>query len=136
MTEVYRDIQGYEGLYQISNLGNVKSLNYNHTGKEKVLSCCVDKDGYLGVVLCKNCKPKHFRVHRLVAQAFIPNPENKQYVDHVNTVRSDNSVSNLQWVTIKENQNNELTKQKMSSSHKGKFKGKHWKLENGKRIYY
>lgn len=162
MTEIWKDIEGYEGLYQVSNLGRVKSLNYNKTRKEKILSCG-DKNGYLFVVLCKNGKHKQFQVHRLVAQEFVPNPENKPYVDHINTIKNDNRVENIRWCTHKENCNNEISRENQSRSHKGKTpwnkgvsmseeykqklskvhkgktspnKGKHWKLENGKRVWY
>lgn len=134
MTEIYKDIQGYEGLYQISNLGNVKSLNYRHTGKEKILSCGNNNKGYFVVNLCKNGKLEQFLVHRLVANAFIQNPENKPCVDHINTIRTDNRVSNLRWCTQKENCNNEISKGNYSLTNKGK----HWKKDpiTNKRVYY
>ena len=116
--EVWKPIKDYEGLYEISNLGRVKSLNYKRTGKEKILKNTVCNDGYLKVGLTKNGKDKVFRIHRLVAEAFIPNPENKPYVDHINTIREDNRVENLRWATAKENNNNSLTKKKMSENHR------------------
>lgn len=73
--EIWKDIDGYEGLYQISNEGNVKSLNYSHTGKERLLKPASNRGGYLHVQLCKDGKVKHHTVHRLVAQAFIENPD-------------------------------------------------------------
>lgn len=106
--EVWKDIEGYEGLYQVSNMGNVKSVGY---GKERVLKFGKNNDGYLRVVLYKEGKGKTHKVHRLVAQAFIPNPENKEQIDHLNTIRTDNRVENLRWVTPKENNNNPLTKE-------------------------
>lgn len=98
--EVWKDINGYEGLYQVSNLGNVKSLKY---GKERILKPDVSKFGYLFVDLCKNNICKSFRVHRLVAIVFIPNLENKEQVNHINGIKTDNMVQNLEWVTAKEN---------------------------------
>jgi hypothetical protein len=106
-TEKWRDIPEYEGVYQVSNLGRVKSLNYNGTGKEKVMKPITDKDGYLFVTLCKNRNKKMYKVHRLVAQAFIPNndPEHKTEVNHINEDKTDNRTCNLNWMTRKQNVN-------------------------------
>lgn len=98
--EIWKDVKGYEGLYQVSNIGKVKSLHYN---KEKILADRFDKKGYLSVRLFKNGKSKIFKTHRLVAQAFIPNPINKEQVNHINGVKSDNRVENLEWCTNYEN---------------------------------
>ena len=106
--EVWKDVVGYEGLYQVSNMGNVKSVGY---GKERVLKPGKDSRKYLTVSLSKSKKPKTFLVHRLVAQAFIPNPDNKPCIDHINTITTDNRVENLRWVTPKENVNNPLTRE-------------------------
>lgn len=138
MDEIFILIDGYPN-YAVSNLGRVKSLGNNKTKKEKILSCGVDGGGYPIVVLHKNCKPKTFRIHKLVAQAFIPNPENKPRVDHINTIRTDNRVENLRWCTQKENCNNEISRENYSKAKKGNqnVKGKHWKLDplTGKRVY-
>lgn len=124
--EIWVDIKGYEGLYQVSNLGRVKSLeridSLGHKRKEKILKPRKNKDGYLQVVLCKEGKYKEFRVHRLVAIAFIPNTDNKPFIDHINTIRDDNRVENLRWVTHEENINNPLSKENKSESMKGKKK--------------
>lgn len=119
MEEIWRDIKDYEGLYEVNNLGRVKSLNYRRTGKEKVLKARKNSCGYLFVALCKDGVLKQFRVHRLVAEAFIPNPENKPCIDHLNTDRTDNRVENLRWCTCQENSNNPLTRQKYSEALKG-----------------
>lgn len=119
MKEVWKDIEGYEGKYQVSNLGRVKSLNYNKTGKEGMLRAGVTTDGYLQVVLYKDRKKKHHATHRLVAQTFIPNPDNKPCVDHINTIRTDNRVDNLCWVTCKENNNNPITKKRLLGNQRG-----------------
>ena len=123
--EEWRPIKGYEGLYEVSNLGRVKSLErYDTLGrkkKEKILSSKYNKYGYLRVTLYKNGIGKDFFIHRLVAEAFIPNPENKPQIDHINTIRTDNRDKNLRWVTQKENRNNELTKKHNSESQKGRI---------------
>lgn len=122
--EIWKDIKDYNGLYQISNLGRVKSLGNSATRKEKIRKLKTDKKGYYIINLFKNGKTKNYRVHRLVAEAFIPNPENKPEIDHINTIRCDNRVENLRWVTPKENKNNPLTIDKMKTSQLG---SKHWK---------
>ena len=85
MKEIWKDIKGYEGLYQISNYGEVKSLEKKagfSTRKEKILKQHLDKDGYVKVYLCKNNKVKFLSVHRLIAEAFIPNPNNFPQINH------------------------------------------------------
>lgn len=102
MEEIYKDIIGYEGLYQVSNKGNIKSLNYNKTKKEKVLQP-LNKEGYYRISLHKNAKAKWYNIHRLVAIAFIPNFENKPEINHINGIRNDNNITNLEWCTRSEN---------------------------------
>lgn len=93
--EVWKDVQGYEGLYQISNLGRVKSL-YKNT---KILMPRLNNRGYQYVMLFKDKKYKHFLVHRLVAQTFIPNPDKLPQVNHIDENKENNCVSNLEWCT-------------------------------------
>ena len=123
MKEIWKDIKGYEGLYQVSNLGRVKSLerydSYNRKVDEKILKT-KENLGYIYVNLHKNGIQKGYKVHRLVAEAFIPNPDNKPCVDHINTIKDDNRVDNLRWVTYEENMNNPATKEKCSEINKGK----------------
>ena len=109
--EYWKDIPNYEGLYQVSNLGRVKRLEsavwngYKYVSKkEHILKPHTNTHGYPSVILCKNGKHhKNHRVHRLVAQAFIPNPQNKIDINHINGIKTDNRVKNLEWVTRSEN---------------------------------
>lgn len=105
MEESWKDIEGYEGLYQVSNLGNVKSLKNNKTKKEKILKPFKTRKGYLQVILCKNKTIKRFSVHRLVANAFIENPNNYPCVNHKDECGTNNVVENLEWCTYKYNTN-------------------------------
>lgn len=126
--EIWKDVEGYEGLYQISNLGNVKSLDryvkqkdnkIKHI-KEKMLTSHDNNRGYLAVNLSKDGKTKTHTVHRLIATAFIPNPENKPCIDHINAIRTDNRIENLRWATYSENNSNPICLEKKSKVHKGK----------------
>lgn len=118
MQEIWKDIKGYEGLYQVSNLGRIKSLPrklkiYNQYGftnkysctREKILKLQQDRHGYLRVCLSKYKNKKLLQVHRLVAQAFIPNTNDLPCVNHKNENKSDNHVDNLEWCTYKYNTN-------------------------------
>lgn len=98
--EEWRDVIGYESLYQVSNLGRVKSISY---GAEKIRKPVLSSPGYFSMVLYKNNEPKLVRIHILVAVAFIPNPDNKPEVNHRFGNKNDNRVSELEWVTQSEN---------------------------------
>lgn len=101
--EEWRWIKGYEGLYMVSNMGRIFGTpKKTHCGHE--LNQKKSKAGYMSVSLCKNSVKKTCAVHRIVANAFIPNPGNKPEVNHKNGVRSDNSVANLEWATRSENE--------------------------------
>lgn len=91
--------------YMVSNLGRVKSLNYMKSGKEKILKCWVKKDGYIQIRLNKYGKGKKYYVHRLVAEAFIPNPNNLPEVNHKSEIKTQNNVENLEWCDRKYNMN-------------------------------
>lgn len=104
MTERWKDIDGYEGMYQVSDRGRVKSLNYRCTGREGFLSQAVAKIGYPVVVLCKDKIQKMYYVHRLVAKAFLDNPQRKPEVNHIDGNKENNFVENLEWATYAENQ--------------------------------
>jgi hypothetical protein len=113
MNEIWKDVSGYEGLYQVSNLGNVKSLDRMEKLKNgairkrqgRYLSLKVDKYGYLIAVLTKNARHKDFKVHRLVAAAFIGNPNDYDQVNHKDENKKNNVVTNLEWCNAKYNTN-------------------------------
>lgn len=99
MEEVWKDVKGYEGRYQVSNFGNVMSLNYRRTGKRKLLTPKINNDGRLWVALAGNGKPKPMLIHRLVATAFIENPNNYPQINHIDENPKNNCVENLEWCT-------------------------------------
>lgn len=110
--EVWKDVVGYEGKYMVSNIGNVVSLLH---GGKRFLKKIISSSGYYVIGL----HGRPVGIHRLVAAAFIPNPLNKPCIDHINTVRTDNRVENLRWVTHKENMNNPLSRKHLSDSRQG-----------------
>ena len=120
MEEIYKDIKDLEGKYQVSNFGNIMSLNYRNTGRAELLKPREDKYGYYRVCLSKKGKKDWFFVHRLVAETFLPNPENKPCINHkiegdegkkmnIVYINEDGIVneekSTIEWVTYKENSN-------------------------------
>jgi hypothetical protein len=134
--EIWRDIKGYEGLYQISNLGNVKN-----TKTLRILKACINTNGYKIVNLCRDGKTKCLQIHRLLALNFIPNNENKTCVDHINNIRLDNRLKNLRFVTNQENNMNALIRKNNTSKIKGVYFNKacnKWRAHikiNGKQIH-
>lgn len=113
MVELWKDIKNYEGLYQVSNMGRIKSLKRiikykngrNQVYNSKILKPLSYKDKYLKIVLYKNKIGKTFAIHRLVAQAFIPNPYNYPVINHKDENKHNNKVDNLEWCTVKYNNN-------------------------------
>ncbi len=109
MQETWKDIKGYEGFYQISNLGRVKSLkrkakcrNGFRTVQERILKSCKDSSGYFGVPLIKD-KHRFYRIGKLIVQHFISNPQNKPCVNHVDGNKQNDKIDNLEWCTYAEN---------------------------------
>ena len=100
--EEWRDVGGYEGLYKISNRGRIKSYQGRYK-KPKILKTTMTTTGYKKIELTKNKRKKSLKVHRLVAEAFLPNEENKPYVNHIDNNPLNNDVMNLEWCTQKEN---------------------------------
>lgn len=112
MSEVWVDIKGFENLYKISDKGRIINCKNN-----KILSVSFNNTGgYARIGLRKDGKRKYFAVHRLLAEAFIPNKDNKPCIDHINTIRNDNRIENLRWVTYSENMKNPLTIKKFQKN--------------------
>jgi len=110
MKEIWKDVKNYEGLYQVSNLGRIKSLEryVNHLNgarivHEKILKPVIDNTGYYVVSLWKNNKHSRPHIHRLVAQTFIPTIKNKPHINHIDGNKLNNFINNLEWCTPKEN---------------------------------
>ena len=103
--EEWRPVVGYEGKYEVSNLGNVDAINFHRQGIRMALKKVKLNNGYIRVTLYKNGKPKHHAVHRLVASAFIPNPNNYPCINHKDEDKANNAVSNLEWCTVSYNTN-------------------------------
>ena len=104
MTEIWADIAGYEGKYQVSSFGSVRSLDYRNTGRAKIMEPQDNGHGYLYIGLRDGTKRRDYRyVHRLVAETFIPNPLNLPTINHLDENKRNNVVANLAWCTIAEN---------------------------------
>ena len=122
--EIWKNIKGYEGLYQVSNMGRVKSLERiiikkdgrKFTVKERVLKPGATKDGYLIVGLHAGDKQKTLTVHRLVCQAFHKNPENKPCVNHIDENKTNNAANNLEWCTYEENNTHGTRSERMAKT--------------------
>lgn len=126
MKEIWKDIHNYEGLYQISNYGRVKSLERKVKNtkssyrivKEKILSCNKCSNGYYYIILYKNQNKKTYRIHRLVADAFIPNNDNLLEVNHIDENKENNNVNNLEWCNHKYNMNYGTSIKRNAEKHK------------------
>jgi|3_EtaG_2_1085321.scaffolds.fasta_scaffold122988_2 hypothetical protein len=126
MTEEWKDIEGYDGDYQVSSLGRVRSLKF---GKSRILKGRTDYDGYLILVLCKNGSRRSLRIGRLVAQAFLPDWDEDLQVDHINGVKTEDHVENLRMVTNVENNRSFKTKAQGCTS---QFRGVYWRKDRKK----
>ena len=111
MEEIWKDVKGYEGLYQVSNLGRVKRVE-----TDRILKPLKHTKGYYRVDLSKNGSQSKKFIHRLVAQVFIPNPDNKSQVNHIDENKTNNLVSNLEWMTAKENLNHGTRTDRMAKT--------------------
>ena len=115
MEEIFKTIEGYENLYEISNLGRVKNLKNG-----KILKNTLNKtNGYYVVGLSKNGKENKKRIHVLIAQAFISNLENKPMVDHIDQVKNNNNIDNLRWATVSQNSMNRYKQSNNKSGYSG-----------------
>jgi hypothetical protein len=128
MSEIWKDIPNYEGLYQVSNLGRVKSLGNNNEKKQKIRKSHCDCKGYLSIALHHNKKRKQFKIHQLIAMAFLNHVpcRYKLIIDHINNNRLDNRVENLQIVTAREN----CSKDKVNKS--SEYTGVTWSKKSNK----
>lgn len=106
--EIWKSVVGYEGKYQVSNKGRVRSLNYHREKRIKIMKSRIMDSGYEDIRLCENGKNKAHLMHRLVAKAFIPNPDNKRCVNHIDGDKSNNLLDNLEWVSYQENTDHAL----------------------------
>lgn len=125
--EIWRPVVGYEGLYEVSNLGRIRSLdkigiNVHRNGykliKGKVLKCTKCVNGYMKVNLYKKKQKKTHLIHRLVADAFIPNPNNYPVINHINEIKTDNRACNLEYCTMQYNNEYSGTTEKMINARK------------------
>ena len=116
--EIWKDIKDYEGLYQVSNWGRVKSLGNGNSNnsKERILKLYIERCGYLNVFLSKNGKRKMCSVHRLVAETFLENPENLPEVNHIDEDKTNNRVENLEWKTHRDNLNHGTHNERVAKS--------------------
>ena len=112
--DMWKDIEGYERYYKVSDTGKIRSLEryvpsknqsitFDLFIKGRILKLYTNKNGYVYINLRRDSKTKHARLHRLVAKAFIPNPQNKLEVNHINGIKTDNRIENLEWCTHEEN---------------------------------
>lgn len=136
MEEIWKDVDGFEGLYKVSNMGNVKTVEHDivysngsvHRMTEHMMKPKGDSYGYHIVCLTKNNRKHYLKVHRLVAKAFIDNPDDLPCVNHKNEIKNDNRVENLEWCTVRYNNIYGTRLQRISDA---TSKSKHW---NSRRV--
>src|SRR5699024_2295853 len=135
--EVWKDVVGYEGLYEVSSFGMVKRLKRTTIGKdgieynypELMIKGDYDKDGYLRTTMSKNKKKRTKKFHRLVGEAFIPNPNNYPEINHLDEVKDNNHVSNLEWTTTKRNCNYGTRNERITNHPNQRRKINSWKRQ-------
>ena len=133
MQEIWKDIPQYEGLYQVSNMGRIKSLlrkidnssvkGGKYTVNEKIKNVHLQNSGYLVVQLYKNGKYKNLLLHRIVAETFLPQKKNKNEVNHINGIKTDNTINNLEWVSSSENKKHAIKNNLWHSPNKNLYGG-------------
>lgn len=131
MKEIWKDVVGYEGLYQVSNLGRIKAMQ-KRGHKSVVMKYSIRKDGYCRILLSKNSEYKALYVHRLVAEAFLTHADNECEVNHIDGNKANNNLSNLEWVTRSDNIKHALKCGLKINPTIGKFGGKN---PNSKKVY-
>lgn len=134
MEEIWKDIPGYEGRYKISTFGRVISMNYGRTGKPKLMKPRLTSNGYFFVTISNGRTAENYFVHRLVAIAFIPSVDGKDFIDHIDGNPRNNHIENLRWCTRKENQNNPVSKERMRIANAGRVFTKEVLEKRGKAI--
>ena len=131
MTEIWKDIKDYEGLYQVSNYGRVRSLDrYDNVGRSRkgsIMTVTDNGKGYRAISLSKNGARKTYKVHRLVAEAFIPNNDNLPQINHKDENRYNNHVDNLEWCSSKYNNNYGNHKKNVGKASKKRWKDKEYR---------
>lgn len=141
MTEIWKDIEGYEGYYQVSNLGNFRSLDrvvkYKKSGTRvypgKSMKVEPTNEGYTRIVLMKDGIKKRYMCHRIVAHMFVDNPDSKPYVNHINGITYDNRAENLEWCTQEENEKHSI--EVLGKTMKGKTYPKQVMCVETKRVF-
>ena len=149
MDEIWKDIIGYEGLYQVSNFGRVKSLSRtvnayprghkaNRVIRDRILKSNHIKNRYDIVALRKNNKTKTFAVHNLVANHFLPNPNNLPEINHIDENKQNNRVDNLEWCTHKHNMNSGTVSQRIGNGNRGKIRAPEQiqRYRNSKKLWW
>lgn len=120
--EIWKEIEGFDGMYEVSNIGRVrswKSGNYGRRKEPKILKIKPNQDGYIGLVITHNTEKKSFKIHRLVGVCFIDNPQNLVYIDHIDGNKTNNHFLNLRWTSMSENAMNTKIRTDNSSGYKG-----------------
>lgn len=122
--EIWKDIKGYEGLYEVSNMARIRTVPHLMTAKDgrkmiipaKIRKQSIDWHGYLYVKVRRGNKQTSLRVHRAIMEAFVPNPYDKPFIDHINTIKTDNRIENIKWVTAHENTQNLITLERIKDA--------------------